>query len=69
MPNAEWVNDVRSDYDSISATYARSYEINPLSGVADALRGLIAETGARQGGGVQRRIAAQDGGGDQELKN
>ncbi len=38
--------DIRNKYDSISGTYDRRYEINPLSGVEAALRGLIAEIGA-----------------------
>jgi SAM-dependent methyltransferase len=48
MPDPEDPKDLRSRYNSISGTYARRYEINPLSGVEGALRDLIAEIGARR---------------------
>lgn len=48
MSDSEHPNDVRNDYNSISDKYARRYEINSLKGVEQTLRGLIAETGARQ---------------------
>jgi len=48
MSDPEHSNGVRNDYNSISDKYDRRYEINPLKGVEQTLRGLIAETGARR---------------------
>ena len=36
------------NYSSISGTYDRRYEINPLKGVEHALRGLVSDTSARR---------------------
>jgi SAM-dependent methyltransferase len=41
-------NDARNDYNRIRGTYNRRYEINPLNGVAGALRSLIAEISAHR---------------------
>ena len=49
MPNPEDPKYVRNNYNAVSGTYDRRYEINPLSGVAGALRDLIAEIGVRRG--------------------
>jgi hypothetical protein len=48
MSDPERSMDVRNNYNSISGTYDRRYEINPLNGVEGALRSLIEEIGARQ---------------------
>jgi ubiquinone/menaquinone biosynthesis C-methylase UbiE len=48
MSDPEQSKHIRDSYDSVSGAYDRRYELNPLSGVADALRGLIAEVGARR---------------------
>jgi ubiquinone/menaquinone biosynthesis C-methylase UbiE len=40
--------NVRNEYNAVSGTYDRRYEINPLNGVARALQDLIAELGARR---------------------
>ena len=48
MSDADRPQGVRNDYNAISDTYDRRYEINPLNGVAGALRDLIAEIGARR---------------------
>jgi ubiquinone/menaquinone biosynthesis C-methylase UbiE len=48
MSELERSKKIRTDYNSMSATYSQRYEINPLNGVAEALRALIAETGARR---------------------
>jgi len=37
-----------NDYNTVSATFDRRYEINPLSGVEEELRNLVAEIGARR---------------------
>ncbi len=39
---------ISNAYTSISETYDRRYEINPLNGVAEALRGVVRQTGARR---------------------
>jgi ubiquinone/menaquinone biosynthesis C-methylase UbiE len=48
MPNPEDWQQIRSNYNSISGTYDRRYQINSMNGVAEALRGLVAEIGARR---------------------
>jgi ubiquinone/menaquinone biosynthesis C-methylase UbiE len=48
MSDPEHPQSVRNHYNSISDTYDRRYEINPLKGVEEALRDLIAEIGARR---------------------
>ena len=48
MSEPERSTDVRNEYNAISGTYDRRYEINPLNGVETALRSLIQEVGARQ---------------------
>jgi ubiquinone/menaquinone biosynthesis C-methylase UbiE len=48
MSDPERSMDVRNNYNAISGTYDRRYEINPLNGVEVALRGLIEEIGARR---------------------
>jgi SAM-dependent methyltransferase len=48
MSNPELPQDIRKSYNSISDTYDRRYEINPLNGTAEALRNLIAEIDARR---------------------
>jgi SAM-dependent methyltransferase len=48
ISDPEHPRHVRSDYNSISGTYGRRYEMNPLNGVAGALRDLIAEIDARR---------------------
>lgn len=40
--------DIRNNYNSVSGTYDRRYEINPLNGTAEALHNLIAEIAARR---------------------
>jgi malonyl-CoA O-methyltransferase len=49
MANPEDPTHIRNNYNAVSCTYDRRYEINPLSGVAGALRDLIAEIGVRRG--------------------
>jgi ubiquinone/menaquinone biosynthesis C-methylase UbiE len=48
MADPQRPEQVQNDYNSISGTYDRRYEINPLNGVAGALRDLIAEIRARR---------------------
>jgi ubiquinone/menaquinone biosynthesis C-methylase UbiE len=48
MPDPEHLQSVQNHYNSISDTYDRRYEINPMKGVEGALRDLIAEIGARR---------------------
>jgi len=48
MSDPQHSKRVQNDYNSISGTYDRRYEINPLNGVAEALCGLIAEIGAQR---------------------
>ena len=48
MSDPETPQDLRKYYNSVSDTYDRRYEINPLNGTAEALRNLIAEIGARR---------------------
>jgi SAM-dependent methyltransferase len=48
MSDTDYSKKVRKNYNSISGAYGQRYEINPLNGVGEALRGLIAETGARR---------------------
>ena len=48
MSDPQHSKRVQNDYNSISGTYDRRYEINPLKGVEGALRDLIAEIGARR---------------------
>jgi hypothetical protein len=48
MPDPENWKRIQSNYNSISGTYGRRYEINPMNGVAESLRSLVAEIGARR---------------------
>ena len=48
MSDPEHPKGVRNDYNSICDKYERRYEINPLKGVEETLRGLIAEINARR---------------------
>lgn len=41
MDNPEDPKHVRNHYNAVSGTYDRRYEINPLNGVAGALRGDV----------------------------
>ena len=48
MSDPEHLKGVRNDYNSISDKYERRYEINPLKGVEETLRGLISEINAQR---------------------
>jgi ubiquinone/menaquinone biosynthesis C-methylase UbiE len=48
MSDSKSSDSVRRRYNSISDTYNQRYEINPLNGVAEALRGLVRSINARQ---------------------
>jgi ubiquinone/menaquinone biosynthesis C-methylase UbiE len=48
MSNLKNPRDIRNFYNSISGTYERRYELNPLNGTAKALCHLVAEIGARR---------------------
>jgi SAM-dependent methyltransferase len=48
MSEFERSKKIQNDYNSISGAYGRRYEINPLAGVAGALKNLVAENGARR---------------------
>jgi SAM-dependent methyltransferase len=48
MSDPEHSKDLRNEYNRVSGTYDRRYEINPLSGVEGALRELITEISARR---------------------
>jgi SAM-dependent methyltransferase len=47
MTDSKGSETVRRRYDSISDTYNRRYEINPLNGVAEALRDLVRSINAQ----------------------
>jgi SAM-dependent methyltransferase len=47
MPDSLRSESLQSSYNSISGTYDRRYAINPLKGVADALRDLVRALSAR----------------------